>query len=66
MNPNYIWLVTVDRETGEIEASTLADWIRKDQDLWARKGSERPRLDWLILSAHDSREEAETRIEQLK
>jgi hypothetical protein len=66
MNTKEIWLVTTDRVTGYMEPSTLDQWIRKDQDLWARRNGEMPVLSYLILSAHDSCEEAEARIEELK
>lgn len=41
-----------------MEVSNLYLWIRKDFDLYCRS-DRTTKLDWLILSAHNSVEEAE-------
>lgn len=62
--PQNIWLVTYDVESGQYEESTLYQWITTDLDRWQQK---RPRTsDFLILSVHECRKEATEHIRSLE
>ena len=65
-HPPPVWLVTYNRKLDLYESSSLEDWIRIDLDLWCKRTFDSPDLDWLILSAHSSEQEAVTEIERLQ
>jgi hypothetical protein len=65
LDPKKVHLVTYNRDTEEFEASNLDLWIRTDKSLFLDTTAKAD-MSWLILSAHDTAEEAQAEIARLE
>ena len=65
MNANNIYLVIGNYKTRELDVRTLDRQIHHDINIWCEGDTYKYPIEWVIISAHDSEEEAKEKIKSM-